>query len=225
MSMHPGLALSPHQNGCDRINAVARRIRRDVTDSLLFFGRWLRDPAGMASIAPSSRALAALITRGIDGRMGPVLELGSGTGAFVPALLERGVAEDDLTLVERDLSLARLLTQRYPRARVLSIDASDIDDFTSGPLFGAVVCGLGLLNMRPEEVEAILSAALERMRPDAQFYLFTYGHRCSVPHDMRQRLRLDAERVGTAWRNLPPAAVFRIGRSAPSAADHPGQRH
>lgn len=187
---------------------------RALSDALTFFGRWLRDPATMAAIAPSSRRLAALITRAIDPQLGPVLELGSGTGAFVPAMLARGVAERDLTLVELDAPLARHLAHRYPSAQVVNDDAAAISCHVGDQRFGAVICGLGLLNMPPAVVEAILREALTHMAPAACFYLFTYGRRCSVPDDVCHRLDLQVERIGTAWRNLPPATVFCLSRKA-----------
>jgi phospholipid N-methyltransferase len=88
--------------------------------------------------------------------VGPVLELGSGTGAFVLAMLAREVAERDLTLVELDPSLAYRLAHRYPEARVVNGDAAAIDRHIGDDKFGAVICGLGLLNMPSAAVEAIL---------------------------------------------------------------------
>jgi phosphatidylethanolamine/phosphatidyl-N-methylethanolamine N-methyltransferase len=198
------------------MTAAARRLARDTRDAFLFFRTWLRDPGGVAAIAPSGRALAALITREIDASSGPVLELGSGTGAFTAALIDRGVAPADLTLIEQNAGFARLLAARYPGATVLAIDAATIDrdGHDGGRAFGAAVCGLGLLNMPETVVEAILRAAFARMAPGAAFYLFTYGLRCSVPPETLARLGLTAERIGTAYRNLPPAGVYRLSRVA-----------
>lgn len=183
-------------------------------DRLRFLRAWWRDPRAVASLAPSGRALAALITRDIGAGTGPVLELGSGTGVFAQRLIERGVPQRALTLVELDDTLARLLGRRFPEARILSIDAQSMaaDPAMAGPPFGAAVCGLGLLNMPPETVEAILESTFARLRPDASCYLFTYGSRCSVPEVILHRLGLTAVRTGTAWFNLPPATVYRLTR-------------
>ncbi len=94
-----------------------------VSDALPFFRAWISNPLRVAAVAPSSGAVAALMTQDITPRTGPVLELGPGTGPFTYALLERGVPERDLTLVEYDRDLARLLEQRFPQARVLQMDA------------------------------------------------------------------------------------------------------
>lgn len=196
-----------------RSRSVATRLKA-VADAVRFFGTWLRDPRGVAAVAPSGRALAALITRDIRPGMGPVLELGPGTGAFTQALVDKGIADRELTLIEFDAPFARLLRQRYARATVFEMDAADVAEVVPAGSagFGATICGLGLLNMPDDKVEAILRGAFARMRPGASFYLFTYGRRCSVSAAILARLGLSAERVGIAWRNLPPASVYRLTR-------------
>jgi phospholipid N-methyltransferase len=181
-------------------------------DRIRFFTAWLGNPLSVAAIAPSSKALAQLITRDIDARTGPVLELGPGTGVFTQALLDQGVAERDLTLVEYDDGFARLLKKRFPQANILRIDAAELADSHGSPsdLFGAAICGLGLLNMKQAKVEAILQAAFTRMHHGASLYLFTYGRNCPVPDEVLQRLDLDAFHVATIRRNIPPASVYRI---------------
>ena len=49
-------------------------------------------------------------------------------------------------------------------------------------------------------------------REDGAFYQFTYGWRCPVPAAVRRQLDLQATHLGRVWRNLPPAAVWRIER-------------
>ena len=192
----------------------ARAQAGSAIDKFRFFTAWSRNPGRVAAIAPSGRALALLITREVGPETGPVLELGPGTGVFTQALIDRGVAAHDLTLVEYDAQFARLLSLRFPQAKVVRMDATELADrFPAQPApFGAVICGLGLMNMRAERMEALLRGAFALMAPDAAFYLFTYGRRCSVPSKILDRIGLKAERVGTVLRNLPPASVYRIVR-------------
>lgn len=200
-------------------NRARRPAVTSSLDRLRFFTAWLGNPLSVAAIAPSSKALAQLITRDIDAQTGPVLELGPGTGVFTQALLDRGVAERALTLVEYDDGFARLLERRFPQANILTIDAADLADAHGSPsdLFGAAICGLGLLNMKPAKVEAILRATFMRMRSGAPLYLFTYGRNCPVPDAVLQRLDLDAVRVATIRRNIPPASVYRVVSSQAKA--------
>ena len=183
-------------------------------DKFRFFSAWSRNPRRVAAIAPSGKALARLITREVGHESGPVLELGPGTGVFTQALIDRGIAPQDLTLVEYDAQFARLLALRFPLANVVRMDATKLA--TRFPVqsaeFGAVICGLGLMGMRPERLDELVRGAFALMAPAAAFYLFTYGRRCSVPEEILKRIGLKAERVGRVWRNLPPASVYRIVR-------------
>lgn len=187
---------------------------------LPFFRAWTEDPRRVASIIPSSRALADLITREISAETGTVLELGPGTGVFTRALLDRGVRETDLTLVEAGDSFAELLGDRFPQARVVRMDAAGLLRtrlFDEKPA-GAVVSGLPLLSMSPRKVMAILSGAFAQLREGGAFYQFTYTPRCPIPRAVLDRLGLSAGRVGLALFNIPPAVVFRVTRLTPAAA-------
>lgn len=190
-----------------------------ITDLMPFFRAWMRNPRSVAAVAPSGRALASLITQEISARTGPVIELGPGTEAITQALLERGVREQDLTLVEYGSDFARLLQVRFPDARVLWMDAAALNRhllFNEAPV-GAVVCGLGLLNMEQKKIAEILRGAFRFLRPDGAFFLYTYGKRCSVPETLLDALDLEATRIGRTFRNLPPASVYRIVRRQTTA--------
>ncbi len=167
-------------------------------------------------MAPSGPALAALITSEISPQTGRVLELGSGKGALTGAILDRGIAESDLVLVERRADFANLLQQRFPKAHIESIDAARISNlaghFESRPL-GAIVSGLPLITMPSEKVDAIVSAAFELLRPGGAFYQFTYSARAPIPQTRLAALGLKAERIGWAFLNIPPASVYRIERA------------
>ncbi|WDZ75207.1 rRNA adenine N-6-methyltransferase family protein [Ensifer adhaerens] len=187
------------------------------SDSLHFFRSWLANPLRVASVTPSSRSLARLITREVGARHAPVLELGPGTGVFTRALIERGLREEDLVLVESGPEFASVLRQRFPTATILTIDAARLGDSLpqtpSG--IGAAVSGLPLLSMPPRKVMAILAGVFLAMRPGGSLYQFTYGPRCPIPRPVLDRLGLRAIRLGGTFRNFPPASVYRISRRQP----------
>jgi phosphatidylethanolamine/phosphatidyl-N-methylethanolamine N-methyltransferase len=185
---------------------------------LSFLRAWAADPGLVGAIAPSGEALADVITQHVSGASAPVIELGPGTGAFTRALLRRGVAEHDLTLIEYGSEFAALLRLRFPQARVLWMDAARLGDFDlfQGAPVGAVVSGLPMLNMSTRKIMAILASAFGVMRPNGAFYQFTYGPRCPVPRPLLDRLGLKATLTGRALLNVPPASVYRIGRRPPS---------
>ncbi|MDR6633564.1 phospholipid N-methyltransferase [Phyllobacterium sp. 1468] len=184
-----------------------------TSDVWTFIRALITNPSRVSAIAPSSAALARLITSEIGAASGPVLELGPGTGVFTDALLARGVSPGNLTLIEYGAEFARLLQTRFPGMRILQMDASQIggqDLFKAEPA-GAVVSGLPFLSM-PDKVAAILDGAFSNLRNDGAFYQFTYGFRCPVPAAVLNGLDLEAVCIGRAFCNLPPAAVYRITR-------------
>lgn len=188
------------------------------SENLSFLRAWMGDPMRVAAVAPSSSSLARLITSELGPRTGPVIELGPGTGVFTRALIERGIPEQDLALIEFGSDFARRLSLRHPRARVLWMDAARLrrlpNLFDEGRQAGAVVSGLPLLSMSLRQQYSILAGCLAHLRPGGAIYQFTYGPRCPIRADVMERLGLTPLRVGTTARNLPPATVYRIARNA-----------
>lgn len=176
---------------------------------------WLTNPFTFGAVAPSGPALSALITSEISAETGCVLELGPGKGVITQALLDRGVPESNLILVERMPDFARLLRERFPLAHVEIMDADQISGLkllTKDEPVGAVVSSLPLVSMPPDKVGAILVAAFEHLGPAGAFYQFTYAPRSPVSDSQLTRLGLKADHIGRAVLNIPPAAVYRITR-------------
>ena len=182
------------------------------SDYVKFLRSWMANPLKVSAVAPSGQSLARLMTAEISPDDGPVLELGPGTGVFTKALLARGVAEDDLTLVEFGADFAHMLGARFPRTRVVRMDATQLAESAlyDGAPVGAVVSGLPLLSMSARSIEQILAGAFGYMREGGAFYQFTYRPMCPVPRPVLDRLGLKATLVGRTVRNIPPAAVYRV---------------
>ncbi|UGV26763.1 methyltransferase domain-containing protein [Rhodopseudomonas boonkerdii] len=181
---------------------------------LLFLRSLAAEPRMVGAVVPSGSALANLITQDINGATGKVLELGPGTGVLTAALLQRGVRESDLTLIEYGSDFMRLLQQRFPHARVLWMDAAWISPqkLFAPETFGAVVSGLPLLNIAEQKVDAILSGVFASLKPGGAMYQFTYGVRCPISHSQLERHGLQASCAGRVLMNVPPASVYRISR-------------
>jgi len=185
-----------------------------ANDALSFLMAWTLSPLRIGSVTPSSSSLATLMTREIGPETGPVLELGPGTGPFTRALLERGVREKDLTLIEADPDFALLLTRRFPAARIFEMDVVSLRHLPlfDGPVVGAAVSGLPFRLISPRKTFAILEGVFDNLRPGAALYQFTLGHRCPFDQTLLDRLDLEATRIGRTFRNFPPATVYRVSR-------------
>ena len=193
-----------------------RREARGQRRPLYFLREWASDPLRVAAVAPSSPALARLITSEIDASTAPVIELGPGTGVFTRALIANGVRERDLALIELGERFAADLRQAFPTAKTLNTSAAALANraIFGERAAGAIISGLGLLSMPKHVVAAILSGVERNLRPGASFYQFTYGWRCPVQDALLEQLDLSAERIGVVCANLPPAAVYKISRRA-----------
>ncbi|MCQ1781451.1 methyltransferase domain-containing protein [Neorhizobium galegae] len=198
-----------------------------TADAFLFFRAWLSAPLRVASVTPSGRALSSLMTTEISADTGTVIELGPGTGVFTEALLDRGVAEENLVLVEYGAEFANQLSDRFPRAKIVQMDAAQLRKLSLHALapVGAVVSGLPLLSMPLRKVHAILEGAFSHLRPGGAFYQFTYGPKCPIARPLLDRLGLKATYIGWTFANIPPAAVYRISRRRPRRALAPTRRN
>lgn len=185
-----------------------------MSDAVQFLRAWITDPMRVASITPSSSALAALITSEITPETTPVVELGPGTGVFTRALLNRGVPAERLVLVERGADFADMLRKRFPGVGVLTMDASDLGriELFDGEPVKAVISGLPFLSMPARQIMGVLDGCFAHLSADGAYYQFTYGARCPVPRLILERLGLKAIRIGRTFSNFPPAAVYRIKR-------------
>jgi phosphatidylethanolamine/phosphatidyl-N-methylethanolamine N-methyltransferase len=186
-----------------------------TTDQTIFFKSWLKRPMRIGAVAPSSSALARIITRDIRPDAGPVIELGPGTGAFTRCILSKGVPESNITLVENSPDFTALLRQRFPEARLLEMDVTRMrrgEDPWKTMQAQAVISGLPLLTMGTRAQWNVVGACMQSLRAGAALYQFTYMTKCPVAPEILARMGLRAERIGSSLFNLPPASVFRITR-------------
>jgi phosphatidylethanolamine/phosphatidyl-N-methylethanolamine N-methyltransferase len=190
-----------------------RSLRLD--DEVRFIRSWLEKPLAIGAVTPSGRVLARKMAAYVDpATPGPVVELGPGTGPVTEALLERGVAQDRLVLVEFNPTFCQLLRQRFPRAHVVQGDAYAIRQVlnTLSRPAAAVVSGLPLFTKPLKTRMRLLRDAFTLMRADAPFIQFTYA---VVPPIPKAAAGMRVEASERIWMNLPPARVW--------VYRHPGQ--
>jgi phosphatidylethanolamine/phosphatidyl-N-methylethanolamine N-methyltransferase len=186
---------------------VTTTLKSGWADNLRFLRALIARPKNIGAIAPSSPALAEAIARQIDPQLGPVLEVGPGTGVITEAILARGITPERLTLLEYDEDMAQHLAARYRRACVIQGDAFDLDralGANSAGLFGAIVSGVPLLNHSIARRQAFLQGLLKRLMPGAPLIQFSYGANAPVP----PLPGTSVARTATVFANIPPAKVW-----------------
>ncbi len=186
-----------------------RRSLGRLGDAAQFFRSWAEKPMQMGSVTPSSRVLSRAIASFVDPQsQGPVVEIGPGTGPVTQALVEHGIAEERLVLVEYSPEFCDLLAKRFPKARVVQGDAYALARTLDGQLpekAAAIVCGLPLL-AKPEPVRlALLAQAFTLMQPGASFVQFTYSLISPIPTKNAFFTWKASPRI---WLNVPPARVW-----------------
>jgi phosphatidylethanolamine/phosphatidyl-N-methylethanolamine N-methyltransferase len=180
-----------------------------LSDSLRFVVSATRHPWRVGAIWPSSQDLASAMAAHIDPReRGPVIELGSGTGAITEALIKRGIDRTQLILVESHPPFYEDLRMRFPEARCYRDDAYTIATLAKQNAFpkaAAIVSGLPLRTQSLKRKRDFIESALRLLRPRAPFIQFSYGF--SPPVDEEE---IDATLIATEtiWKNIPPARVW-----------------
>jgi phosphatidylethanolamine/phosphatidyl-N-methylethanolamine N-methyltransferase len=180
-----------------------------LDDEVRFLRTWIEKPLHVGAVMPSGRLLARTMAQYVDANSsGPVVELGPGTGAITSALIERGVDQKRLVLVEYNPGFCALLRDRYPHAKVVQGDAYTLRDSLRNVLgspASAVVSGLPLVTKPMQTRLKLIRDAFQALAPGAPFVQFTYSVAPPIPKSLPGVSTEASERI---WMNLPPARVW-----------------
>jgi phosphatidylethanolamine/phosphatidyl-N-methylethanolamine N-methyltransferase len=189
------------------VRTLKKPLRLD--DEVRFLRSWMEKPLHMGAVMPSGKVLARTMAQYVDTHSdSPVVELGPGTGAITSALIEHGVDQKRLVLVEYNPGFCALLRDRYPQAKVVQGDAyalrDSIWDVLSAPA-SAVVSGLPLVTKPMLTRLKLIRDAFVALAPGAPFVQFTYSVAPPIPKSLPGVSTEASERI---WMNLPPARVW-----------------
>jgi phosphatidylethanolamine/phosphatidyl-N-methylethanolamine N-methyltransferase len=195
------------------VRALKKPLRLD--DEVRFLRSWIEKPLHMGAVMPSGKVLARTMAQYVDvDSSAPVVELGPGTGAITNALIEHGVDQKRLVLVEYNPGFCALLRDRYPQANVVQGDAyalrDSLWDVLSAPA-AAVVSGLPLVTKPMLTRLKLIRDAFAALAPGAPFVQFTYS---VVPPIPEIAVGVSTEASERIWMNPsagPASAVYRKG--------------
>jgi phosphatidylethanolamine/phosphatidyl-N-methylethanolamine N-methyltransferase len=189
------------------VRALKKPLRLD--DEVRFLRSWIEKPLHMGAVMPSGKLLARTMAQYVDiDSKGPVVELGPGTGAITSALIEHGIDQKRLVLVEYNPGFCALLRDRYPHATVVQGDAYALRDSLWDVLSmsaSAVVSGLPLVTKPMLTRLKLIRDAFLALAPGAPFVQFTYSVAPPIPKSLPGVSTEASERI---WMNLPPARVW-----------------
>jgi phosphatidylethanolamine/phosphatidyl-N-methylethanolamine N-methyltransferase len=189
------------------VRALKKPPRLD--DEVRFLRSWIEKPLHVGAVMPSGRLLARTMAQYVDvASAGPVIELGPGTGAITTALIERGIDQKRLVLLEYNPGFCALLRDRYPLAKVVQGDAYRLRDTLWNVLASpatAIVSGLPLVTKPMLTRLKLIRDAFTALAPGAPFVQFTYSVAPPIPKSLPGVSTEASERI---WMNLPPARVW-----------------
>jgi phospholipid N-methyltransferase len=185
-----------------------------MKENLQFLQAFLKNPAKVGAVTPSSPELVAEMLHGIE----PddehiVLELGVGTGAVTKFLREAIPSRSSYLGIELDADLVRTLNRNFPDMNIICGNAAEAYALHERSGLGKVrylVCCLPFVSLPKEISESILTEIEKFMDEGCELRIFQYAHGYFLPPAIKLR-ELLKERYGSLQRsplvlkNFPPA--------------------
>ena len=183
----------------------------------LFLWQNIRTPFTTGSVTPSGQHLSRLMVQTLASDAGDiVVEFGPGTGVFTKALLQGGVAPENLILIEFSPDFVKFLRTEFPNVKVIEGSAADLPRHLAElghSKVKKIISGLPLRTMPELLRQAITHSVADSLEAGGTYVQFTYFRMMPLPQSMALRLGLKGERVGMVIRNLPPAFVYRYRKT------------
>jgi len=185
-----------------------------MKENLQFLQAFLKNPAKVGSVAPSSDELAAEMLAGfVPNNENIVLELGVGTGALTKHLRQVIPSRDAYLGIELDRDLVRSLNRRFPDMNIVCGNATEAYKIHAESGLGKVrylACCLPFVSLPKEVGDEILAEITKFMDEGCELRMFQYAHGYYLPpaRKLREFLRRrygKSERSQLVLKNLPPA--------------------
>lgn len=183
---------------------------RPWAERLDFLRGFLRRPAEVGSVIPSSRWLEQRVVRAArSGQARVVVELGPGTGGTTRALLRALPPGARLLAIELSEDFAARLPAAVadPRLVVRQGSAERLGEFLAElgwPAADVVVSGIPFSTMPVTVGECVAAAVADALAPGGRFVAYQLR-----PHvAQRATPRLGEPACAWEWRNIPPMRVY-----------------
>lgn len=188
-----------------------------------YFLQFISQPQAVASVAPSSEALAETMMR--DGRVAEadyVVEFGPGTGAITRVICRTLKQGAGFLAVEMNPKFVEIIREHYPDVRIVEDDAVNTRKYLEDEGLthcDVIISGLPFAAFDDDTQSGLLRAAYDLLTPGGRFITFTYIHSPFLPRGRRFRDKLrtrfgSADRTSIVWGNLPPAFAYIATKSA-----------
>lgn len=186
------------------------RLRLQPDARLAFFQGFLKNPARVGSVIPSSRFLERRVVELAEvGRARSVVELGPGTGGTTRALLRAMAPDTRLLGIELDPDFVRILSAiRDPRLVIHHGDARGLERHLRAHRFPApevVVSGIPFSTIPRRIGREIVQAVFHALAPGGRFVAYQVRDRVGeLGRELFGRPQVQVELL-----NVPPMRVYR----------------
>jgi phospholipid N-methyltransferase len=189
-----------------------------MKETLLFLREFVCSPGRTGAIAPSSSYLTAEIVRQAGVKKADcIVEFGPGTGSFTSEIIRRKKETAFFVGIEANSRLVETLRQKFPQANIIADSAENTPAILNNHHVAeadCIVSGLPWAAFPPSLQDALLTAAVNSLRPGGRFTTFAYLQGLLLPTGQRFRRKLQETfskvHLGRIiWKNIPPAFVYR----------------
>lgn len=190
----------------------------DLSEYWKFFRAFLRRPARVGSVTPSSRSLARAAVAGCElATANTVVELGPGTGVFTREILRHIGPSALFVALELDGEHALEIGRKFPGVHVYHDSAENIRQALlkhGRKKADCVISALPWGTMGFKLQDRVLKSIFSSLRHQGVFTTFAYAQTLLLPTGRHFRKRLETYFAEVTlspivWRNLPPAFVYR----------------
>ena len=180
----------------------------------IWIKNYLNHPLEIGAVLPTSRFASRLMSSEINKSPDNVIvELGSGTGKITREILNRGVKEKDLILVEVNENFSKILKSDFPNAKIITENAisflSNYEKNYSNKITH-IISGIPLVSMTEENRDKLCELSIKNLDSKGKFIQITYFLRCSFSKKIINQYNLKKKLVGLSILNVPPAFVWKI---------------
>ncbi|EJF91017.1 phospholipid N-methyltransferase PmtA [Bartonella tamiae] len=196
---------------------LKEKISKKFSEEIRFFKGMIDGPKKVGAVLPTSSVTSKRMASVIDVESNlPVLELGPGTGVITKAILERGIAPNDLYSIEYSEDFAELLFEKFPKVNVIHGDAFKLDETLGDKKhlkFDCVICAIPLTLIPVADRIALIEDLLDRIPHGRPVIQITYGAKSPVPANKGS---YEVKHYDFVMRNFPPAQLWIYRRKISS---------
>jgi|TARA_B110001454_G_scaffold127870_1_gene119225 phospholipid N-methyltransferase len=180
----------------------------------LWFKNYINHPLEIGAIFPTSNITSKLMASELElNNDSIVVELGPGTGKITQAILNKGVLDKNLILVEINDQFSKALKNKFPKVKIFNEDAvTFLTKFEENNKrkIDIIISAIPLVSLDKKTNDLLCELAIKNLSSKGKFIQITYFIKCSFSKNIIKSLKLNKSLVGLSLINLPPAFVWKI---------------